>query len=109
MQMEIIRTDLPHDDDNYSAFYYHSHLLANCLGPVKGSGHFILEAKIMPTFLLANENHSHPGCSTWNTPKKKMQKKLDFPKILARGRQCESQVFFRAFLKNVFQQLDQIM
>ena len=39
-----------------------------------------------------NENHSHPGCSTWNTPG------LALLQILARGRQCESEVSIRMVL-----------
>ena len=94
---------MPDCDDYYSTFYYHPHLLANCLDPVKGSGHFILEAKIMPTFLLANENHSHPGCSTWNTLlRKKCKKSLTFRKFWRAGASAKVKYFFERSSKTFF-------
>ena len=55
----------------------------------------IYQARIMPT-INADENHSHLACSTWNTPGQKfLEKKLDFLKFLARGRQQQVNDYFQ--------------
>lgn len=53
--------------------------------------------------LLANENHSHPGCSTWNTLlRKKCKKSLTFRKFWRAGASAKVKYFFERSSKTFF-------